>query len=164
MLRQTHIDVIVRTEIDLGGTARTLAHDHVEPGAEVVQCRECRIGEVLTATSEFTGFESPRRLSQHHYVAATVAAGFEEYRIHGRFRSRAGGDRLNPLRAADFGTRTGVGIDRHHGVVGHVLRFVRRDRQTAPRQCPADPGGDHRLSGVRGRPGISRPYAVLTTP
>ena len=145
---EPHVDEVVRPQVDLGGAAGPLADDDVVAGGELVVRRERRLGQGGPPAGERRGVERPRRPPTHHHVAAQVAAGLEQHRVHRGLGLGAGREGLHPLRTADLGP---VGGD--HGVVGHVLRLERRDVHAATAQCPAQPGGDDRLAGVRGGAG-----------
>ena len=93
-------------------------------------------------------FQGAARLASQHDVRTMIRAGFQEHRIHRRFGRDTGGLRLQVLRAADLSA-----IAADTGIVRHVLRLERRDRNASARQRAAQAGDDQRLARVGGRAG-----------
>ena len=81
--------------------------------------------------------------SLHHDLRADLALRFQQYRIHVDRRRHPRGARLQGLGAADLAAFFG-----HRGVVGHILRLERPNRQTTVGQQPAKTGHDQRLADV----------------
>ncbi len=145
---QAHVGDVVGAQVDLRRGAGPLADDHVEARPQVGQAlqhlREQRRLQRAVAQRGDVG----DRLPQDDHLAVVFAAGLQEDRVHRRLGGHPGGGGLHDLGAADLRP-----VGRDHRVVAHVLRLERRHRYPLARQPPADPGGDHRLPGVRGRAG-----------
>ena len=99
------------------------------------------------------------RPAQHDHLAAAVAAGLEQHRVHQRGRLHAGGLRLHGLGPADLGA-----LPRDEGVQRHVLALERSDAHPLPDQPAADPRRDHALARVRAGAGHQQPPHEPFTP
>jgi len=109
---QPHIHVVALPQVDLSGAAGTFRDDQVEPGGEVVERCVRRGGEVTPAVDEVARGDLARGPAHHDDVAALVAAGLEQHRVHRGLGLGARRERLHPLRAADLGS-----VDGDHRVV-----------------------------------------------
>jgi FhuF 2Fe-2S C-terminal domain len=144
---QAHVGDVPVPQVDLGGTAGALTDHHVEPAAQVGQaggdrCFQRRL-EVLVVQRARVG----ERLAEQHDLAAGVAAGLEQHRVHRGLRLHPGGGGLHRLGAADLRAVGGDGR-----VQRHVLGLERRDLDPASSQPPAQASRQHALPGIRRRP------------
>ena len=152
VLRQPHVDVVAGPQVDLRRAARALDDDEVVAGGEVVEGGVRRVAQVGAAADEVLRVDRAAGSAHHHDVAAPVAAGLEEHRVHRGLGLDSGRDRLDPLGAADLDAAA-VGGGADHRVVGHVLRLEGRDPHATSGVRPAQRGRHDRLAGVRRRPG-----------
>ena len=79
----------------------------------------------------------------HHHLRADLALRFQQHRIHVDARRHAGRPRLQRLGAADL-----AAIGRDGGIVRHVLRLERPDRQPARGKARHRPGHQKRLADI----------------
>ena len=89
------------------------------------------------------GLGLAHRAAADDHLGTALPLGFQQHRVHVVARRDLGGHRLQPLRAADFAT---IGGDR--GIVGHILRFERANRQAALTNGARQPGGEHRFTDI----------------
>ena len=149
---QPHVDVVAGAQVDLGRAPCSLSHDDVEARGEVVVRGVCGRGQVTSAGLPVRRRDLAGGVAHQDDMAAPVAAGLEQHRVHRRLRGNAGSQCLDPLCPADLGGRA-VGGGADHRVVRHVLGLVRRHLHATSREGAAQAGGEDRLAGVRGRPG-----------
>jgi hypothetical protein len=158
--RQAHVDVVARPQVDLGGAARAFRDDDVVPRGEVVVRGVGGRGEVPAAHLPVARVNGAAWAAHQHDVAAPVAAGLEQDRVHRRLGRDPRGQRLHPLGAPHLrGAAVSGAVDggAHHRVVRHVLRLVRRHPDPAAGERPAQPGRDDALPGVRRGAGDKQP-------
>ena len=163
---QAEVDQVDVAEIELGDAAGALDDDHVEPAGQVVvgaaHVDAQVVGEGVVAARR----QRPPQPAVDDDLAAAVAVGLEQDRIHRRLGLQPARFRLGDLGAADLA----AGAARV-GVVRHVLRLERRHGNALTPQPGADGRRHPALARVGGgaadedRPCRHvRPAAVPATP
>ena len=99
------------------------------------------------------------RAPEHHHLAAPVAAGLEQHRVHPRVGLDARRRGLHGLGPADLGA---VGGDER--VQRHVLRLERGDAHPLPHEPAAQAGHEHALARVRRRARYQKRASHVRTP
>ena len=89
------------------------------------------------------GTQRAPALALHDDLRAGVGLRLQQHRVHVHAGRHPRRPRLHGLGAADL-----AALDRHGGIVRHVLRLERRHLQTAPHQRTGKPRDDRRLAGV----------------
>ena len=82
-------------------------------------------------------------LALHDDLRAGIGLRLQQHRIHVDARRHPRRARLQRLGAADL-----AAVDRHRGIVRHVLRLERRHLQAAPHQRARQARDDHRLADI----------------
>ena len=143
---QTEIHQIALLEVQFGDAARAFNDDRVvvrgKPG---VTCQHILEQEIEMAVVVGRPEIAPWLAIQHN-LAAESSRGLQKNRIHVRMRLKAAGFSLSGLCAADL-----AASGAHHGVVGHVLRFERRDAMSHSIQIPAQRCSHPALADVGSR-------------
>ena len=141
--RKAHVGNIAPAQVHLGRAARAL-HDHqimrrLQPG-EAVQHRRHQRGLQRRIVPRLHRGDAA---ALHDDLRSDFAFGLEQHRVHVGMRLKPASQRLKRLRPPDL-----AAIHRDGGIVGHILRLERRDRQAPQFQCSTNPSHQHRLADV----------------
>ena len=142
--RNAHIDDVVLREVDLGGAAGAFDHHDVVRGTKSIE-RARDDGPKLRFEIEVVArvLHVPR-MTEHDDLRRLVALRLQENRVHVDGDGYARGHRLHRLRAANLST-----VERHRGVVRHVLRLEWRHAIARICKKPTERRYERRLPGVR---------------
>jgi hypothetical protein len=132
---QPHVRDVPVAQVDLGRAARALADHHVKAAAQAGEALRDGLLEHRLEVLVIQRARLGHRLAEQHDLAAGLAAGLEQHRVHRGFWLHPGGSGLHRLGAADLRAVGGDG-----GVQRHVLRLERRHLHAAAGQPAAQPG------------------------
>jgi hypothetical protein len=145
--REAHVGDVARAQVDFGRAARAFDDDEVAAGGQPFEAVEHVDQQPVATLAPARGGERAAHLAADDELRRAVALRLEQDRVHVDAGRDAAGDRLGRLRAADLATVGGDG-----GVVRHVLRLERSDRQPAIGEGAAQARDEHRLADVRAGP------------
>ena len=165
-LGKAHIGNVAGAQSDLGRRTGALDQHQIGLGREPVPAFQ-HLGQQL-------GFErlivarlgAAEDAALHDDLGAGRRLRLQQHRVHVGDRGHAAGPRLQRLGPADL-----AALCRDGGVVRHVLRLERPDRETAPGEGAAQAGRNQRLADIgagalqhqgrhRRRPAGSAPSAI----
>ena len=143
---EAQIDEVVRAQVHFGYAPRAFDHDHVEAASQIgIGGRDVR-SQFVHRGVVFARRQGLPRSAVHNDLAAPVAGGFQQDRVHHRLGFETARLGLRDLRASNLTTRPA-----RVGIVGHVLGLERRDCHTPASQPRADGRHHPALARVGGR-------------
>ena len=143
---EAHVGDVAVAQIDLRRAAGAFDDDEVGLGLEARKAREHGVEELWFQRLVLARLGGADHPALHDDLRADLALRLQKHRVHVDGRGDAAGAGLERLRPADLAPVRG---DR--GVVRHVLRLERPDREPAAGENAAEPGDDQRLADVRAR-------------
>ena len=141
---EAHVGDVALAKVRLRRAPRPLDEHEIEGGGQALEALEHRAEEPVAPREVVRRFEGRDGPPVHHHLRGPVGLGLEEHRVHVHRRGEPRRARLERLRPADFPAARARG-----GVVRHVLRLERGDRDSATARDPAEPGHDRGLPDVR---------------
>ena len=144
LARHPHVGDVAAVQVDLGGRAGAFDHQHIVLGHQRVQGVARRGPHQFAAAAPRHAREFGVPLAEQDHLAAVVALGLEQDRVHPHLGHPACRHGLEILGAAHFTP----GHDTR--VVAHVLRLVGRDFQATPRVPAAQRGREKTFASAAG--------------
>ena len=142
------VDDVAVHEVDLGGRACPLDHNHIVLGDQLIERGGNLRPNFLAALTPRCVAQGLADLAEQHHLAACVCLGLEEQRVHAHIGLDTGCQCLKILRTADFAQAVCAG--HHSGVVAHVLRFEGRNLQAHARVMAAQRRGQPAFASAAG--------------
>ncbi len=144
---ESHIGDVAGAKIDLGRASRPLDNHQIGITPDHLETIEDSRQQFGLVSAIFTGTHAAETLSLDNDLRAGLAFRLQQHRVHVDACRGAAGQRLHGLGPADL-----AAIQRHGGVVRHILRLERAYRQTGIGEMTAQAGDKHRFADIRAGP------------
>ena len=140
---KSHIGDVASAKVDLRRAAGALDQDDIGVAGKMRKTLQHRRQQGCFLVQIILCAQRAPALALHDDLRAGVGLRLQQHRVHVHAGRHPRRPRLHGLGAADL-----AALDRHGGIVRHVLRLERRHLQAATHQRPRKPRDDRRLAGV----------------
>ena len=141
---KSHIGDIAGTQVDLRRAAGAFHQDDIGISRKMSKTLQNRRQQGRFLLQIVFCAQRAPALALHDDLRAGIGLRLQQHRVHVNARRHPRRPRLHGLGAADL-----AALDRHGGIVRHVLRLERRHLQTTPHQRTGEPCDNRRLAGIR---------------
>ncbi len=141
---EPHIGDVGGPQVHFGGAAGALDQHQVAAAPDLGEAVQHGGQQLVLELAVVAGRRLGEDAPLHHHLRPGFALGLQQHRVHVTAGGQTAGQGLQGLGPPDL-----AAVGGHRGVVRHVLRFERGDRQAAAAKGAAQPGHQQGLADIR---------------